>query len=84
MLAVFGDRDNVVPVKQSVERIEGALKQAGNSDVTIKVYPDADHIIKLRFGERPDTKGKWDWSRPVPGYVDMVIDWALRRVDVIK
>jgi dienelactone hydrolase len=84
VLAFFGERDNVVPVQQSVESIDRALKQAGNADVTIKVYPDADHIIKLRMGERPDSGGKWDWARPVPGYTDMMIDWTLRRVDVVR
>ena len=84
VLAFFGDRDNVVPVQQSVERIDRALKQARNADATIKVYPDADHIIKLRFGERPDSGGKWDWARPSPGYIDMMIDWTLKRVDVVQ
>ncbi len=84
VLAFFGERDNVVPVQQSVERIDRALKQARNADVTIKVYPDADHIIKLRFGERPDSGGRWDWARPVPGYIDMMINWTLRRVDVVQ
>lgn len=84
VLAVYGERDNVVPVKLSVERIEVALKQAGTKDVTIKLYPDGDHTIKLRLGERPDTGGKWDWARPAPGYLDLMIDWTRRRVDVVK
>jgi pimeloyl-ACP methyl ester carboxylesterase len=84
VLVFFGERDNVVPVQQSVERIERALKQAKNTDVTIKVYPDGDHTIKLPLGERPDSGGNWDWARPVPGYTDMMIDWALQRVDVVK
>lgn len=84
VLAVYGERDNVVPVKQSVERIEGALKQGGNKDVTIKLYRDGDHTIKLRLGERPDTGGKWDWARPAPGYLDLLTDWTRRRVDVVQ
>lgn len=84
VLAFFGERDNVVPVQQSVARIDQALKHAKNADVTIKVYPDADHIIKLPFGQRPDTGGRFDWPRPVPGYLDMMIDWTLRRVDVVR
>jgi uncharacterized protein len=84
VLAFFGERDDVVPVQQSVERIDRALKQARNADVTIKVYPGADHIIKLRFGEQPAAGGKWDWPRPAPGYIDMMIDWTLRRVDVVQ
>ncbi|MGH9907623.1 MAG: alpha/beta hydrolase [Pyrinomonadaceae bacterium] len=80
VLAFFGERDNVVPVQQSVERIDRALKQARNADVTIKVYPGADHIIKLK----PGAGSQWDWPRPAPGYIDMMTDWTLRRVDVVR
>lgn len=84
VLAFFGERDNVVPVQQSVARIEQSLKQAKNADVSIKVYPNADHIIKRPFGQRPNTGGRFDWARPVPGYLDMMIEWTLRRVDVTQ
>jgi dienelactone hydrolase len=81
VLAFFGERDNVVPVQPSVERIDRALKQAGNRDATIKIYPNADHVIKVRL---PDSGGRWDWPRPAAGYLDLMIDWTLKRVEVVK
>lgn len=84
VLAFYGERDNVVPVPRSVEAIDKALKQAGNSDVTIKVYADANHLIKLPFGEQPDSGGKWDWSRPVPEYLDTMLNWTIKRVDLVR
>jgi len=46
ILVMFGELDDVVPVQTSVERIEAALKRAGNRDVTIKVFPRANHTIQ--------------------------------------
>ena len=43
---MFGEFDDVIPVQTSVERIEAALKRAGNRDVTIKVFPRANHTIQ--------------------------------------
>ncbi len=43
---MFGELDDVVPIQTSVERIEAALKRAGNRDVTIKVFPKANHTIQ--------------------------------------
>ena len=43
---MFGELDDVVPVHISVERIEAALKRAGNRDATVKVFPKANHTIQ--------------------------------------
>jgi pimeloyl-ACP methyl ester carboxylesterase len=44
-LVMFGESDDVVPVQASAARISGALKRAGNRDVTIKIFPKANHTI---------------------------------------
>ncbi len=46
VLIMFGELDDVVPVRTSVERIEAALRRGGNRDVTIKVFPKANHTIQ--------------------------------------
>jgi len=46
VLVMFGEFDDVVPVQTSAARIEAALKRAGNRDVTIKVFPRANHTIQ--------------------------------------
>ncbi len=46
VLIMFGERDDVVPVHLSADRIGAALKHAGNKDVTIKIFPNANHTIQ--------------------------------------
>jgi pimeloyl-ACP methyl ester carboxylesterase len=46
VLIMFGELDDVIPVETSVKRIEAALKRAGNQDVTIRVFPGANHTIE--------------------------------------
>src|SRR5258706_2794531 len=45
-LVMFGELDNVVPAQTSAARIAAALKLAGNRDVTIKIFPKANHTIE--------------------------------------
>jgi pimeloyl-ACP methyl ester carboxylesterase len=45
-LVMFGELDDVVPAQTSAERIAAALKVAGNRDVTIKIFPKANHTIE--------------------------------------
>ena len=45
VLAIFGESNIIVPVKNSVSIFEEALHKAGNKDYTIKVFPRANHGI---------------------------------------
>ena len=45
VLALFGGRDLQVPEAVNRARLEKALNDAGNRDVTIKVYPEANHLF---------------------------------------
>ena len=69
VLAVFGEMDVLVPVAESVAIYERALTRAGNRDVTIRVFPGADH--RLLLGELPNF---------APGYCDLLATWLGRRV----
>ena len=56
---MFGELDDVVPVQTSAERIAVALKVAGNIDVTIKIFPKANHTI----AQAPDfLETMLDWT----------------------
>jgi pimeloyl-ACP methyl ester carboxylesterase len=78
VLALYGARDTLVPPRESADIWRTALKQAGNSDVTVKVFPDGDH------GLRETTGGTLkDLSRSrgfVSGYFETQRTWALKRV----
>jgi dienelactone hydrolase len=74
VLAVYGAADELIPAKASANSIERALHQGGNRDVTVRVFPAANHVIRtlpLVAG------GKWDWPRAAPGYMELVTSWIL-------
>jgi hypothetical protein len=45
VFAVFGGRDLQVPAAANRRQLEIALKQGGNRAVTVKVYPEANHLF---------------------------------------
>jgi pimeloyl-ACP methyl ester carboxylesterase len=54
VLAIFGEADPLVPAAASARIWQETLSQAGNNDVTIKIFPDADHVIsERRTGVQP-------------------------------
>jgi dipeptidyl aminopeptidase/acylaminoacyl peptidase len=69
VLAIFGERDPLVPVAESVRIFEEALARSGNDDVTIQVFPGADH--RIRAG---DPNGFAD------GYLETMATWLRERV----
>lgn len=90
VLAVFGARDLNVDVQQSVSIYKEALTGAGNTDVTIKVFPDADHSLLKTDEDRLATGDMgmlWRllWIDIVgedafaPGYIDLVTTWLTAR-----
>lgn len=80
VLAVWGGLDTFVPVEKSVAVWRKSLAQAGNEDVTLRVFPDGDHsLLAAKTGglkEIPRLKGF------VPDYFEMQKEWLLRRVRV--
>lgn len=47
VLAVFGEMDKYLPVEKSIELYRRYLTEAGNKDYSFKVFPGADHSIKV-------------------------------------
>jgi pimeloyl-ACP methyl ester carboxylesterase len=69
VLAIFGEDDHLVPVRESAAVFRRALADAGNGDVTIRIFPQADH------GIRPPSGAGF-----APGYLDLMATWVRRRV----
>lgn len=68
MLAVFGERDAVVPVQASVAILEQMMQQSGHRAVDIQIVPFADHsFVDWTFNQRIKIE-------------EVVIDWVLQRV----
>ncbi len=47
VLAIFGERDTSIPVNKSIALYKKYLQEASNEEVTIELFPDADHIIHV-------------------------------------
>jgi len=75
VLAVWGEKDRLVPANLSRDRIEKWLREAGNEDHTLRVFPDAGHGIALIRGEDEP----WDWPRLAPGYHELLVKWTRQR-----
>ncbi len=75
-LVVHGAADELLQGQSNSRLIERSLKKGGNKDVTARVFPAANHVLKtlpLVAG------GPWDWPRAAPGYLDLVTSWMLDR-----
>jgi pimeloyl-ACP methyl ester carboxylesterase len=75
VLAVFGGLDTQVPIDLNRAPLEAALNSAGNRAVTIKVYPEANHLfLKAVTGspaEYPALEKVF-----VPGLLDDLATWV--------
>jgi uncharacterized protein len=75
VLAIWGDRDTVVPVEKSRSLIEESLKRSGNSDVTVRILAGIDHGNNVAV--KP---GEWDFPRSSPEYDMVMVEWLKQRV----
>jgi len=81
-LVLLGELDANVPSKASAAIMERGLKKGGDKDYTIKVLPKANHGLF-----QAETGYSSEWSRLkgyVPGYMDEMASWLLKRVTVTK
>ena len=78
VLAIFGKFDSSLPVDKSVQRIEKALKDGGNQDFTIKIFPNAGHGLFEMNGSGP-----MDFVSPTrafPGFFDTLANWLKKQI----
>jgi hypothetical protein len=50
---MFGELDPNYPAQKSADITARALKEAGNKDFTVKIFPSANHSLQVR---QPDGK----------------------------
>ena len=71
VLAIFGEKDPLVPPQKSADIWKAALADAGNQAVTVKIFPNADHgISDARTG------------LPLPGFFTLQRDWLQEHVTI--
>lgn len=72
-LAIFGERDTVVDWRESIDVYRTSFARAGNRDLTIRTFKEADHDMFP-----PAAKRSQD-SLFVDGYIDAMITWLAAR-----
>jgi dienelactone hydrolase len=70
VLAMWGEKDRVVPPAESARIVQGALERGGNERYTIQFIPDADHGLY----SSPD--GFVPGDAPAPEYPETVGSWV--------
>lgn len=80
VLAVFGGRDLQVPEAANRSRLETALTAAGNRDVTVKVYGEANHLFMQAVTGHPAEYGTLPKAF-VASLLEDVTAWIASRPD---
>ena len=55
-------------------------RHAGNSDVTVSIYPKANHLFQEAVTGSPDEYAALD-KEYLPGFLDEITAWILERVE---
>jgi pimeloyl-ACP methyl ester carboxylesterase len=87
VLVIYGDRDTSSgPPSGLVAVIRRGLAKAGNRDVTVKIFPGADHgLCRTRTGGPKEAAARAVARRQgkgpdfVPGYLDTMTTWLGKR-----
>jgi pimeloyl-ACP methyl ester carboxylesterase len=76
VLGLFGEKDLSFPVTTVIERMRTDLHHAGNRDVTLTVFPGAEHQLMV-----PQLyQGRALRRIVAPDYIPTLIAWVRRRV----
>lgn len=78
VLAIFGDRDMQVPPGLHRAPVEAALARAGNRQVTVTVYPGANHLFQKAATGHPSEYATLPKAF-VPGLLDEIAAWIAAR-----
>jgi len=71
-LFLFGDRDQLIPVQQSVTVLQRVLGEDAHHDFTIREFPNDDHEMRMDVGE---TRGEID-----PDYLKTMREWLAAHI----
>lgn len=78
ILALWGEKDTYLPVSETVSNFRNAMREAGNGDYGIEVYPNCSHSLLQTDTGSPSTGGTE--TRFCPGVWQLEADWLLKHV----
>ena len=74
-LILKGTNDSTAPVYPSFQNVENALKQAGNKNYKIVIFPNTTHGMHVS-----ETKNDF-WFYGTPGYCDTIYNWVQKQTN---
>ncbi len=74
VLAIIGEKDRQVPVKENLSQIEAALKTAGNHRVTAKELPGLNHLFQKCTTGTPSEYAQIEQTLD-PSAISVIADW---------
>ena len=77
VLLVYGERDQLIPAGESIRKIEGALRRAGNTRYTAILLPRAAHNLTVT----PEPGEPFDWWRVAPGFPALLTAWVVQETN---
>jgi hypothetical protein len=78
VLALNGEKDLQVPPKENLTSIEKALKEGGNKDVTLKEFPNLNHLFQTCKTGSPTEYGTIE-ETIAPAVLQTIAEWILAR-----
>ena len=82
ILSLFGERDTLVPPQTNRAKMEEYLREAGNSDVTVRVIPNVGHDMEsfatLKGGAWSWPEKYWVWAKKSPLFYETIITWLAK------
>ncbi len=79
VLGIFGGKDTQVDAEQNSTALQAALDKTGNTDVTIQVLPEANHLF-----QQAGTGGVEEYAtlppQLMPEFLEAISQWLLARV----
>ena len=73
-----------VPPSKNVAKFREYLSEAGNRDITIKVFSNVGHGMEMQRALKGDDwkwpNGYWVWPRKAPDYYQTIVGWIERHV----
>jgi fermentation-respiration switch protein FrsA (DUF1100 family) len=78
VLALNGELDLQVPPDQNLPEIDKALKEAGNTDVTLKRFPGRNHLFQTCKTGSPNEYAAIEETMD-PTVLQCIRDWILER-----
>jgi pimeloyl-ACP methyl ester carboxylesterase len=78
VLLVYGERDQLVPVAESIGKIESALEMAGNREYASMLLPRAAHNLTVT----PESGQPFGWWSVAPGFPELLTAWVMQASQV--